>query len=373
MTRLTWVKNEFICKELCAPFVVNNDEDYRSDLISKYELVIKQAEKAGADDTSIEILKRYKKKVLKALDCYYSANIAKCNKIIKKLIKELSDDPYAVSSLDESYSFPGMRENEIQFFRCRVGDPTMHFTAKDMLHLPVKLRAKSGNYRFSIPGNPSLYLANSSYGCWIECGLPTESQFNVSPVVLDGKQKILNLVVSIRNFTNLLEFEEDRVHCWLKLYMLMLATSYRIREEGRTFKSEYIISQSIMMACKSLGYDGVANYSKRVTDEAFAMCAINLALFVEYDGDYSEIIKHMKIDDSYNYGMYKQLGLSLKYKDYEMRSVRTGFVTNIGNYDRQYPYSETDFFEFDKFMFYSWRDKLHGKGKEEIHWGVPIN
>lgn len=303
MTRLTWVKNEFICKELCAPFVVNNDEDYRSDLISKYELVIKQAEKAGADDESIEILKRYKKKVLKALDCYYSADIAKCNKIIKKLIRELNDDPYAVSTLDESYSFPGMRENEIQFFRCRVGDPTMHFTAKDMLHLPVKLRAKSGNYRFSIPGNPSLYLANSSYGCWIECGLPTESQFNVSPVVLDGKQRILNLVVSIANFTNLLEFKEDRVHCWLKLYMLMIATSYRIREEGRTFKSEYIISQSIMMACKSLGYDGVAYYSKRVTSEAFAMCAINLALFVEYDGDYSEIIKHMKIDDSYNYGI----------------------------------------------------------------------
>lgn len=94
--------------------MVNNDEDYRNDLINKYELVIMQAEKAGADDESIEILKRYKKKVLKALDCYYSADIAKCNKIIKKLIRELNDDPYAVSTLDESYSFPGMRENEIQ-------------------------------------------------------------------------------------------------------------------------------------------------------------------------------------------------------------------------------------------------------------------
>lgn len=50
-----------------------------------------------------------------------------------------------------------------------------------------------------------------------------------------------------------------------------LATSYRIKEEGRTFKSEYIISQSIMMACKRLGYDGVAYYSKRVYDEVFAL------------------------------------------------------------------------------------------------------
>ena len=50
----------------------------------------------------------------------------------------------------------------------------------------------------------------------------------------------------------------------------------QIKEGGRTFKSEYIISQSIMMACKRLGYDGVAYYSKRVYDEIFARCAINL-------------------------------------------------------------------------------------------------
>lgn len=59
--------------------------------------------------------------------------------------------------------------------------------------------------------------------------------------------------------------------------MLDIATSYRVKEVNRTFKSEYIISQSIMMACKKLGYSGVAYYSKRVDDIAFARCAINLA------------------------------------------------------------------------------------------------
>ena len=67
------------------------------------------------------------------------------------------------------------------------------FKAKDMLHLPKKMRSKSGNYRFSIPGNPSLYLSNSSYGCWIETGFPSDNEFNVSPVLLDGSQKIFNL------------------------------------------------------------------------------------------------------------------------------------------------------------------------------------
>ena len=60
-------------------------------------------------------------------------------------------------------------------------------------------------------------------------------------------------------------------------------------------------------------------------------------------------------------------------KDYELRSTRTGFITNIGNYDRQYPYTETKFFDFDKFLFTSWRDKLNGKGKNQIPWGVPVD
>ena len=370
---LTWMNNGFICKDLYAPFVLEKDSDYLDDLKKKYKIVIRQAESAGADDKSLKILKKFKNKVLEALKCYYKADIEKCNTIIRNLIKDVGEDSFATNTLDKSYAFPGGEGTEIQFFRCRMGNPSNAYVAKDMLHLPQKLRARSGNYRFSIPGNPSLYLANSSYGCWIETGFPAENEFNVSPVLMDGTQKILNLAVSIRDFHALNDFEEGRVYCWLKLYMLTIATSYRIKEAGRTFKSEYIISQSIMMACKRLGYDGVAYYSKRVNDEIFALCAINLALFVDYEGEYSKVVEHMKMDDAFNFGLYKQLCASLTYKDYELRSTRTGFITNIGNYDRQYPYKETKFFDFDRFLFTSWRDKSNGKGKNQIPWGVPVD
>lgn len=98
-----------------------------------------------------------------------------------------------------------------------------------------------------------MYLANSSYGCWIETGCPAEIDFNVSPILLEGNQRIFNLAISIRDFRCLNEFEKERVHCWLKLYLLTIATNYVIKEENRTFKSEYIISQSLMMACKRWG------------------------------------------------------------------------------------------------------------------------
>ena len=369
--RLTWL-NDLICKELYAPFIIDKDIDYRNDLEQKYSKVMEQAKNANADDESLEIIDAFSSKILKSLDLYYKADIAESNNIILELVRDIGDNPFAVNSVINSEAFPGDKTKELQFFRSRLGTPNKAFTAKDMLHLPNFMRSKSGNYRFSIPGNPSMYLANSSYGCWIETGCPAEIDFNVSPIILEGNQRIFNLAISIRDFRCLNEFEKERVHCWLKLYLLSIATCYVVREENRTFKSEYIISQSLMIACKKMKYDGIAYYSRRVDNEVFALCAINLALFVDYDGEYSGMIKHMKIDDAFNYSLYKQLKDSLKYKDYELRSTYTGYITNIGSFDRQYLYNETDFYDFDKFLFTTWRDKPNGKGKDIIPWGVKI-
>lgn len=371
--RLTWLDNNFICKDLYAPFIVEKDSDYLKDLSKRLMIVLKQAEQAGADTESLNIITRFRSKIIEAVRCYYHADIGKCNIIIRNLLKDIGEEPFAVNTLYASAAFSGMAVQELQLFRCRTGNPSNSYSAKDMLHLPQSLRAKSGNYRFSIPGNPSLYLANTSYGCWIETGCPSSIEFNVSPVLLDGTQRILNLAVSIRDFTRLNNLEANRVYTWLKLMMLMIATSYRVNENGRTFRSEYIISQSIMMGCKKLGYDGVAYYSKRVDDEVFARCAINLALFVDYKKEYSDIVKHMKMDDSFNFFLYKNLLPSLKYKSYELRAPNTGFPANIGSYDRQYPFKETEFFQFDEFLFVTWRDKPNGKGKDQIPWGVPVD
>ena len=95
--------------------------------------------------------------------------------------------------------------------------------------------------------------------------------------------------------------------------------------------------------------------------------------FVHYDNEYSEIIKHIKMDDAFNYALYNQLHSSLKYMQYELRSQNSGFITNIGSYDRQYPYRETEFPIFDQFLFATWDRKPNGKGKNEIPWGVNTN
>lgn len=369
MAKLTWVEH-FINKELYAPYVVEKDEDYYKDLVKKYKLLFDIAKKAGADEESLKIIKKYCDKVKRSIRLYYDGSISKAHNVVRNLVKGCERDSLAVNTIINSEAFPGVKGGEIQFFRARLSDDAKTFKAKDMLHLPLSMRGKTGNYRFSIPGIPSLYLGNSSYACWIEMGCPPEYKFNVAPVVLDGEQKIFNLAVMSRNWFKLDELEEEKVHCWLKLLILMMATSYTVNESGRIFKSEYILSQSIMLACKELGYDGVAYFSKRVSDEIFAYAAINLALFTPYQRNkkYSAVCEHIKIDDAFNYSVYKQLGCIDREQAYRLRLLETGIITNIGEYrkDRQFQYAMTEFCAFDKFLFATWKDK------DKIEWGNAL-
>ena len=143
---LTWLNNGFICKKLYTPFVLEKDNDYKDDLRRKYALVLKQAKNAGADDESIRIIEKYSRKILESMTCYYKADLEKSNIIIRNLIKNIGKDPFAVTTLANSDAFPGMHSQELQLFRCRIGNPSSAFVAKDMLHLPAKMRAQSGNY-----------------------------------------------------------------------------------------------------------------------------------------------------------------------------------------------------------------------------------
>lgn len=368
--KLRWIlKPDFLDKELWAPYHINRDIDYYDDLCKKYRTMYNNAKIAGADKGSLEIIKGYSDKLKKAIRNYYMGKISTSHIMIKNLIKEVINNPLAVETVYKSKAFPGI-SREIQFYRARTSDRVTTFKAKEMLHIPFDLRGKTGNYRFSIPGIPSLYLGNTTYSCWIELGCLPEYMFNVSPVLLDGTQRILNLAVMTRKQWTLHDCEKDYVHCWLKLIILMIATSYVIDEPERIFKSEYIVSQSIMLGCKELKLDGVAYFSKRVHDEAFANAAICVALFSLYQKNqkYSSICKHIKIDDSYNFSMYKQLGTedrTPEYADYRMQ--QTGETASIGTYSKPFSYTNTEFCSFDKFLFKSW------KNKEKIAFGNALN
>lgn len=93
-----------------------------------------------------------------------------------------------------------------------------------------------------------MYLSATSFGTWLEIGLPEAEYFQVSSFTIEN------------------EYEKNMVLSSLEIFPLVIATSYHVSEMNRKFKSEYIISQIIMQVCNELNIDGVAYLSKRMPD-----------------------------------------------------------------------------------------------------------
>lgn len=173
---MNWIKN--LCdNEIRPPFEIEKDIEYYDDLRRRLTHFVKRLEEVDADEESIRIAKTYSDKVCESLRDYYKGRVSSCHQRIDNLIKECGNHELAVTNLNESRAFSGDKSSEIQFFRARTSNDAQTMIPKDMLHLPFGLRGKSGNYRFSIPGVISLYLANTSYGCWVEMGKPAEHDF----------------------------------------------------------------------------------------------------------------------------------------------------------------------------------------------------
>lgn len=155
---LNWI-TKFNDKELHAPFGIAKDFDYYDDLRKRLTHLVNNLKTAGADYESIRIAKKYADNVCQSLRDYYRGDISSCHQRIENLIKGCDNHKLAVSTIRERCAFPGVKGTEIQFFRARKETSAVTLRPKDMLHIPFSLRGKSGNYRFSIPGVTSLYLA----------------------------------------------------------------------------------------------------------------------------------------------------------------------------------------------------------------------
>lgn len=362
MGRYEWLDR--IEKKLyIMPFVINLDNQYREILEEKFQFIFDDFRKAGAEKKILNHLKKVEDTLLEALDFYYKGQLSEAYIKIDNLVKNIKRIQPAIESIDNIYPLWGNGE-KVKLFRARLSENMISYSADQMLHIPFDMRSKVKTERFSIPGLPCLYLGNTSYACWVEMGAPDSSKFNVSPILLEKEFMVLNLAVSIRHILfwndsiedNLSKEESDEtMELWVTLLLMTIATSYSVNEENRNFKSEYILSQLIMLSCKSNNLEGIVYVSKKVSEEIFGhTVAVNLALFMDYNKEskYSEVCKYIKTADSHNFAFYNQiLEYSQKYKTVDMTISNSPFFNNIGTYSRQISYKETTFYGFDQFLF----------------------
>ena len=338
-----------------TPIKINTDSEYRDALDKVFLQLEKVLIDINADDFFIQETQKYRENILFSIDKYYCGYISEAQAKIDQIINQFDGNNLAISSINNSISFgTNIYEQQVQFFRARCNEKIVDYSKKEMLHIPFSKRSKVKTERFSIPGLPCLYLGTTSYVCWLELGRPADHMFNVSPIILDNTQRILNLAINLKDFCSSNKYSEGDQKTIFQLFLLSIATSFKVKEENRTFKSEYIVSQLIMLACMRKGLSGVTYYSKQVDDDCFAhSVGVNLALFAPYscDKDLSEICNHVFISDSFNYSMFKQLSIPQTFKLARLRVDQIGSIQNIGNMERQYPYRETKFYRFDHYLY----------------------
>jgi len=305
------------------------------------------------------------------------------------ILEPLMHNPLVVSNLKNSLALKGLNIfrndideedpclfSEVDLFRSRLSDQICGFKPENMLHIGFNNRGTIATQRFSIPGLPCLYFGTSSYDCWIEMGKPPDNVFNVSHAQFDDTIKVFNTAVNaydITAFGNLTKEKKDKydidfdeaIQTLMSLWLLSISASFTIEETGRTFHSEYIISQLIMLVVRESKLDGVLYLTKQFHDQMkndnwAKPVSVNIALFAHYEGEnvMSEICKEIKISSSVNFREYKKLNETIKSSpEHLLIDFFSPSECRLGI--KILSYRQTQFYGFDKYIKKMKKDYCH--------------
>ncbi len=366
-------------KEYSLPRVLDKDCEYLKDLDERTKKLVNDISRLELNESEKANLLQFREGIIDTIKYSLQGDALESYRKCARLVKEVMEIDGAVTPINSSKAFWGNSNNkakEVQLFRARFNETEYDFKANDMLHIPFNQREKVASQRFSIPGLPCLYFGNTSYCCWIELGKPPDNNFDVSPVTLDDKLKFLNLTFTVYDIDGFIKSSNNSklLVDTAKMLLLNIACSYKIKNNYRTFKSEYIFPQLLMLVTKNLGVNGIIYYSKRTYSEIHAIqAAVDVALFTDFDADkylkesesksevnyiYSSICDSVHIGRPTNFSMYRKLNPIQAYVRYQLNIDNCPYATGIGDDIKQIVYSETLFYNFDMYLFKTWnRDK----------------
>ncbi len=356
-------KNSNLDKELLFSFILEKDNDYFLSVQAKIKTLMSFVKNAGANKQLVKEANSFGESLLDILRHYYKGDIALAQIKMSNLINKLCDrDPRAEVTVGHYMHYKSNHTRRAPFFRARVDANEDGFKAYEMGVIPFGLRAKTSSERFSMPGLPCLYLGNTSYDCWLEMGKPADYRFNVSVISIDNNLHVLDLTVRYSDIFVIDNEKITRIHDEISTgvierFMLQLCASMRIREQNRSFKSEYIIPQLVMLACQKKGLDGVAYVSSKIPNPLESDdTKYNLALYSKYPNnrfdakaEQSDLDNHVLVGDASNYAVFNQIK-QIDFDEYTPETYSLQAIKSKMVYDKQFEYTNTKFYTFDLFL-----------------------
>lgn len=152
------------------------------------------------------------------------------------------------------------------YYRARTG-ANRQFERKEMFHMPFEKREYVTTQRFSVPGLPCLYLANSVYVCWEELRRPDINKMQVSRFKLENYHiKFLDISMTPSFLSKMLEVTTSSeksegsseppamslndwdgiVMSFIMKWPLIMSCAIKVKKLDGTFKPEYIFPQFLL-------------------------------------------------------------------------------------------------------------------------------
>lgn len=249
----------------------------------------------------------------------------------------------------------------------RIRSKTESYERKNMFHIPFTLRECASAERFSIPGNPCLYLSvyqglkphnyEMVKAAWIECGMPSkftyciyelQKELNVLHFGRDG-----NYYLSKYDYAKNTDAKKDRLEA-VTQYLLsfplraacLISVENKSTEKGAVCKEEYIFPQLLMQWLqKNSRFDGVGYQGASSNPAQRDLYIGNLALpakNIDTENEYDPYLKEcFKLSDPKEKDLSKDFNsdeMVQKIKDFENYSEKLKQILSTQNTPSNHTY-----------------------------------
>lgn len=154
----------------------------------------------------------------------------------------------------------GKYKKDTQFYRLRHKEDNFSKSKTELFHIAFDIRGRVATQRYSIPGFPCLYLANSIYVAWEELRRKPLSQIQAARFESTKPLKYLDLVTEIYCADKSIIDSTDESLLWnyIKCWPLIAACSVKVADDQASFKPEYIVPQLLLQKVRDEGkLDGI--------------------------------------------------------------------------------------------------------------------
>ncbi len=240
------------------------------------------------------------------------------------------------------------------FYRVRISN-NKTLKREEMFHIPFEIREKVSTQRYSIPGLPCLYLADSIFVCWEELGRPDINTFHVARADLSqSKLKFLFFETALNEIKKKCfpaKNPEGKLLNLLIPYLcywpILTACSLIVKKPDEVFKPEYIIPQLLLQwVVSDKKVDGVVYKSNRIKVSNHNMGTFRNVVLpvkkIEAKGLCPQLKKKIKVTNPISYQLLEMSGNKSNVKNVDLADLQRAMYIELIEGEKSI-YSETIF------------------------------